>query len=176
MLFFALQLDNDNRAFFSHLYETYEKKMFFVAMNVCGNQWIAEDAVHDAFFKAAQHISELRTFPEKRVGAWLMVVCKNAALDILRKEARYVPAPDNIEDISFESPEMQFEYAELVSAIKTLPAEQRTLLELKYIEGRSHGEIAKAFGISNTAARLRVLRAKQDLRRILEKGESHGVK
>ena len=144
MLFFALQLDNDNKAFFSRLYETYEKKMYFVAMNVCGNQWIAEDAVHDAF--------------------------------ILRKEARYVPTPDNIEDITFESPETQFEYSELVSAIKALAPEQRTLLELKYIEGRSHSEIAKAFGISNTAARLRVHRAKQDLRKILEKGESHGIK
>lgn len=176
MLFFALQLDNDNKAFFSRLYETYEKKMYFVAMNVCGNQWIAEDAVHDAFFKAANHINELRTFPERRVAAWLMVVCKNAALDILRKEARYVPTPDNIEDITFESPETQFEYSELVSAIKALAPEQRTLLELKYIEGRSHSEIAKAFGISNTAARLRVHRAKQDLRKILEKGESHGIK
>lgn len=176
MLFFALQLDNDNKAFFSRLYETYEKKMYFVAMNVCGNQWIAEDAVHDAFFKAANHIDELRTFPERRVAAWLMVVCKNSALDILRKEARYVPTPDNIEDITFESPETQFEYSELVSAIKALAPEQRTLLELKYIEGRSHSEIAKAFGISNTAARLRVHRAKQDLRKILEKGESHGIK
>ena len=176
MLFFALQLDNDNRAFFSRLYETYEKKMFFVAMKVCGNQWIAEDAVHDAFCKAANHIAELRTFPERRVGAWLMVVCKNAALDILRKEMRYTSSPENLEDVSFDSPETQFEYSELVCAIKNLPAEQRTLLELKYIEGRSHEEIAKTFGITNTAARLRIFRAKQELRKILEKGESHEIK
>ena len=175
MLFFALQLDNDNKAFFSRLYETYEKKMFYVAMNICGNQWIAEDAVHDAFCKAANHIDELRTYPERRIAAWLMVVCKNSALDILRKETRYTSVPENFEDISFETPETQFEFSELVSSIKKLPAEQRTLLELKYIEGRSHGDIAKAFGISNTAARLRVHRAKQELRKLLEKGEGYGT-
>lgn len=177
MLFFVLQFDNDDdKAFFSHLYETFERKMFRVAMNLCGNQWIAEDAVHDAFYKAALHFDEIRMFPERRIGAWLLVVCKNSALDILRKESRYAPEPDNFADLTFEGPETHFEYIELIAAIRQLPEEQRTLLELKYIEGRSHDEIAAAFKISATAARLRVHRAKQGLRKLLEKGESHGIK
>ena len=177
MLFFVLQFDNDDdKAFFSHLYETFERKMFRVAMNLCGNQWIAEDAVHDAFYKAALHFDEIRTLPERRIGAWLLVVCKNAALDILRKESRYAPEPENFEDLTFEGPETAFEYSELISAIRNLPKDARTVLELKYIEGRSHDEIARVLKVTNTAARLRVHRAKQELRKLLEKGESHGIK
>ena len=176
MLFFVLQFDNDNdRAFFSHLYETYERKMFYVAMNVCGNQWIAEDAVHDAFCKAAAHFDYIRTLPERRLGAWLLVVCKNAAFDILRKESRYVSQEDNTPEISFETPETQFAYTELVKSIRSLPENQRMLLELKYVEGCSHEEIAQRLGISNTAVRLRVLRARQALLKLLEKGESNGI-
>ena len=168
MLFFALQFDNENdRAFFSDLYETYERKMFHVAMKVCGNQWIAEDAVHDAFCKAAVNFEYIRTLPERRLGAWLLVVCKNAALDILRKEARYSPPPETIPDITLETPETQFAYNELVAAIKSLPTQQRTILELKYLEGLSHQEIADILGISNTAARLRLHRAKQMLAELL---------
>lgn len=177
MLFFTLQFDNENdRAFFSDLYETYERKMFRVALNFCGNRWIAEDAVHDAFCKAAQHFEYIRTLPERRLGAWLLVVCKNAALDILRRESRYAPADEVLPDISLETPESQFAYSELVSAIKAMPPQQRQLLELKYVEGRSHQEIADLLGISNTAARLRIHRAKQCLSEIIEKGESHGRK
>lgn len=172
MLFFTLQFDNENdRAFFSWLYETYERKMFHVALKICDNRWIAEDAVHDAFCKAALHFDYIRTLPERRLGAWLLVVCKNSVYDILRKEARFAPEPEVFPDISFETPETQFAYTQLIDAIKSLPQKQRYLLELKYLEGLSHDEIAAKLKISNTAVRLRIHRAKQCLAEIIEKGE-----
>lgn len=177
MLFFTLQFDNDtDRAFFSALYEKYEKKMFHVALGVCGNQWIAEDAVHDAFCKAANHFDEIKSLPENRLGAWLLVVCKNSVLDILRKESRISPMPETVPQASPETPETQFAYKELVAAIRSLPNQHREILELKLIEGLSHQEIANSLGISNTAARLRLHRAKQMLTDLLRKGESYEVK
>lgn len=170
---FTLQLDNDGRAFFTALYEQYQIKMFRVAMTVCGNQWIAEDAVQDAFCKAAQNFDYIRTLSDRHLGAWLLVVCKNSAIDILRKESRYVGQPEHIENIDFETPETQFEYSQLVSAIRSLPNEQRRLLELKYIEGRSHQDIADLLGISNNAVRIRIHRSKKSLADIIEKGESY---
>ena len=46
--------------------------------------------------------------------------------------------------------------------------DQRIIVELKNIEGRSHKEIAEFLGISVTAAKVRLHRAHQKLRQILE--------
>ena len=56
----------------------------------------------------------------------------------------------------------------LVSALDKLPLEQRIIVELKNIEGRSHKEIADFLDISVTAAKVRLHRAHQKLRLILE--------
>ena len=49
--------------------------------------------------------------------------------------------------------------------------DQRIIVELKNIEGRSHKEIADFLGISVTAAKVRLHRAHQKLRQILEEVE-----
>ena len=46
--------------------------------------------------------------------------------------------------------------------------EQRIIVELKNIEGRSHKEIAEYLGITVTAAKVRLHRAHQKLRVFLE--------
>ena len=56
----------------------------------------------------------------------------------------------------------------LVNALDKLPIEQRIIVELKNIEGRSHKEIADYLDISVTAAKVRLHRAHQKLRLILE--------
>jgi RNA polymerase sigma-70 factor (ECF subfamily) len=53
-----------------------------------------------------------------------------------------------------------------------IPLEQRIIVELKNIEGRSHKEIAEYLGISVTAAKVRLHRAHQKLRSILEDVEA----
>ena len=58
-----------------------------------------------------------------------------------------------------------------VSALDKIPIDQRIIVELKNIEGRSHKEIAEFLGISVTAAKVRLHRAHQKLRQILEEVE-----
>ena len=59
----------------------------------------------------------------------------------------------------------------LVGALDKIPIDQRIIVELKNIEGRSHKEIAEILGISVTAAKVRLHRAHQKLRQILEEVE-----
>ena len=60
----------------------------------------------------------------------------------------------------------------LRKALDQIPLEQRIIVELKNIEGRSHKEIAEYLGISVTAAKVRLHRAHQKLRSILEDVEA----
>ena len=59
----------------------------------------------------------------------------------------------------------------LINALDKIPIEQRIIVELKNIEGRSHKEIADYLDISVTAAKVRLHRAHQRLRQILEEVE-----
>jgi len=61
--------------------------------------------------------------------------------------------------------------AALINALDKIPIEQRIIVELKNIEGRSHKEIADYLDISVTAAKVRLHRAHQKLRQILEEVE-----
>ena len=56
----------------------------------------------------------------------------------------------------------------LKKALDQIPVDQRIIVELKNIEGRSHKEIAEYLDISVTAAKVRLHRAHQKLRNILE--------
>ena len=60
----------------------------------------------------------------------------------------------------------------LRKALNQIPLEQRIIVELKNIEGRSHKEIADYLDISVTAAKVRLHRAHQKLRNILEEIEA----
>jgi RNA polymerase sigma-70 factor (ECF subfamily) len=55
----------------------------------------------------------------------------------------------------------------LKQALNKLPMEQRIIVELKNIDGRSHKEIAQYLGITVTAAKVRLHRAHQKLRVLL---------
>ena len=58
-----------------------------------------------------------------------------------------------------------------INALDKIPIEQRIIVELKNIEGRSQKEIADYLDISVTAAKVRLHRAHQKLRQILEEVE-----
>ena len=58
----------------------------------------------------------------------------------------------------------------LASALDTLPPAQREALELRVVEERPYEEIASVLGCSETAARIRVMRALAKLSRLLGAG------
>jgi RNA polymerase sigma-70 factor (ECF subfamily) len=60
----------------------------------------------------------------------------------------------------------------LASALESLPAGQRQALELRVLEERPYDEVAQALGCTETAARLRVMRALGKLARVLGAGAS----
>ena len=81
------------------LYRDNFQRMSKLTVQILGPGPRAEDAVHDAFLKCIQHYDELRDRPESRVAAWLAVVVKNTALDMLRKDRRETP----LEDLGWEA-------------------------------------------------------------------------
>ena len=115
MICYMTLLETDpDRERFVRIYRANSRRMSKLASQILGPGPKAEDAVHDAFLKFIQHFDELRDRPEDCVAAWLAVVVKNTALDMLRK-ARHETA---LEDVSWEAavPADQGEFHALVAS------------------------------------------------------------
>ena len=120
----------------------------------------AEDLVQEALLRAYLGLSQLRD--PSRFGAWLCGIAVNLAKMRLRRravEARVVVEPTS--DGGLEEREL----LELVrDAVEILPPGQRDAVLMHYVDGLSCEEIAALLGTSSGAIRVRLHRARQQLR------------
>jgi RNA polymerase sigma-70 factor, ECF subfamily len=147
----------------------------------------AEDLTQDTFAKAAQALPAFRG--EAEVSTWLYRLAVNVALDWLRsrpaREAKLtVPLPDpSTEDTAGAltkaavidpplSPEQELGHKDTHACIRDeiakLPDPYRDVLMLNFLGQLSDDEIAKTLGITVGNAKVRLHRAKQDFKKIIE--------
>ena len=80
-----LETDVD-RDKFMKLYESYEKKLFAIALRILENNEKAEDAVQQAWLRIIQHWERVSCLEWDLAGGYAVTTVKNAAIDILRQE------------------------------------------------------------------------------------------
>jgi RNA polymerase sigma-70 factor, ECF subfamily len=143
-----------------------------------------DDALQDAFLAAFRGLAGFEG--RSRLSTWLHRIAVNAAL--MRARARRDEPAEDLEGLlpqfsphgAFiggqrrwaEAPEVELQREELRAgvraAIDRLPENYRIPLVLRDIEGLSHAEIAEGLGTSVNAAKIRVHRARQALKTLLE--------
>ncbi|MCD4826069.1 MAG: sigma-70 family RNA polymerase sigma factor [Phycisphaerae bacterium] len=111
----------------------------------------ARDIVQDTFLK----MIEAETAPtDGKLPAWLFTVCRNKALDVLRKEKRMNLLNDNEQAIAATDPnpaeavELGETSCRVLDALAQLPPNQREVLRLKYQNEFSYRQIAEITGHS----------------------------
>lgn len=122
---------------------------------VHGDEERARDIVQDTFLRL------LRQPPERvngHVVEWLYTVCRNRALDVLRKEGRVRTfAEGEVERVRTEDPRpgRELEATErrdaVLALIDRLPPNQQEVIRLKFQNGFSYKEISRitALSVSN---------------------------
>ena len=156
--------------------ERYERPLIGYARSITGDPESARDAVQETFLRLSrQNLAAL----ERRLAPWLFFVCRNCALDHLRKIARFTGGPIG-EEHPAENPNPA---AEVVSSeesarlrwmIDQLPQQQKEMIQLKFDAGLSYKEIGEAMRISVSSVGVQLHAAIQTLRR-LWKRENTGV-
>lgn len=148
------------------LYEQYHNLMMYVAMQILDTQEDAEDAVHQSFLSIIinlDKISEVRCQKTKR---YCVVIVRNTCFDMLRIKKRE-ELKDDLEGVSSEYAiddiSMYIENSLLTQALNKINERYRTVLYLKYVEGFSANEIAKALGITPDNAQKLLSRARTEL-------------
>jgi RNA polymerase sigma-70 factor (ECF subfamily) len=145
------------------LYRKYKGRVFSLVFRIAGDRGAAEEILQDTFFR----LWERPQFYDPEKGplvAWLLTVGRNLALDHKRKESRRVQScVITSEGTSFleRVPEMAaLEDPSLAPALrqamKLLPPNQRTAIELAYFEGLTHSELAERLGESLGTIKTRI--------------------
>lgn len=161
-----LESDPD-REWFSQVYRENFRRMSALAVRLLGPGPKAEDAVHDAFLKLIITANSCGIGVRSGPGAWLAVVVKNTALDMLRREKRETELEESEWMPSVPADEGGFQA--LVALIRQLPEEYRRVLELRFVAEWSLAEIAQTMGLTESAVKTRVFRGRKMLLKSLQK-------
>ncbi len=168
-----------DKSAFEELVKRHQKLVFSLSFKLTGNQELANDVAQEAFIRAWKAIGKFRG--DSTFGTWIYRITVNTAWTLRKKAKKHYSL--NIEDTQEPVVVDEKKDPELVAinsdlslvlreALNQIPLEQRIIVELKNIEGRSHKEIADYLDISVTAAKVRLHRAHQKLRNILEEIEA----
>ena len=167
-----------DKAAFEQLVVRHQDLVFSLAYKLTGNREMANDVAQEAFIRAWKAIEKFRG--DSTFSTWIYRITVNTAWTLRKKAKKHntLNIDDTYEPIVIDEkkdPELVAINSDLssvlINALDKIPIEQRIIVELKNIEGRSHKEIADYLDISVTAAKVRLHRAHQKLRQILEEVE-----
>ncbi len=145
------------------MYEKYHRAAYLYVLSLCRERETAEDIVSEGFVKA------FLTLEQSSEGFlwWLMRVCKNLWLDLLRKRGRengVLPAEIPVAEDALAGVLQREENARLYRAMAMLAEGDRELLIWYYFSGLSIRQMASLRGCSQTAVKTALYRARVRLK------------
>ncbi len=147
---------------------------YTLAVRLTGNREDAHDVVQEAYLRAWRGLKSFRG--DAHFSTWLYRITANTAYSHVNKRRRHRSVPlgelrTEIADEHAPSPEEKAETAALQSrlamAVAQLPSKLRAVVVLKDVYGLAHEEIADQLDISEAAAKVRLHRARKQLRDLL---------
>lgn len=153
------------------LFETYADRFYRLILRYVRTQEDAEDLIMEAFVKIFKHIGRFVLKDHGSLEAWMRKIMVNEALMLLRKKHNLnLTESLNALDPDHDLPAwQQLEPEDLYNMIVKLPPGYRTVFNLFVIEGYGHVEIAEMLGISENTSRSQLFKAKQLLKRKIER-------
>lgn len=165
---------------FDQLVRSCERRIWAISWRLLGDKEETENAVQTAFLKAMEALDSFRG--EAGFCSWMGRIATNESLEILRRRKREglsldalgsdeddgpMPVPELLVDWR-EDPSRSVERDEmrriLDDALDTLTPGLRAVFVLRDMEGLSTLETAEQLGISESNAKVRLLRARLALR------------
>jgi RNA polymerase sigma-70 factor, ECF subfamily len=174
---------------FEQLVVRYDKRMLSIAQHITHNREDAQDAVQEAFLKVFRKLTQFQE--NSRFSTWLIRITVNESLMKVRKQrsSREVLIDEDFQSeehmTPFEladwapNPEELYRESELRnilrSALQELQPGLRVVFVLRDVEGFSTEHTAEALELTQVAVKARLLRARLQLRKQLNKYFGVGV-
>ncbi len=173
--------DGDEQAF-KFLVETYQDMVFNTALGIVQNVEDAEDVAQEVFIKVFRSIDTFKG--ESKLSTWIYRITTSCALDLVRgKKSKkrfaflqrlFGDGNEPLHEVpDFYHPGVAMDQKEnaarLFKAINKLPESQKIAFTLHKLESLSYQEIGEVMQTSVSAVESLMHRAKQNLRKMLEK-------
>jgi len=162
----------------------YQARVFGLALRLTGNRQDAEEVLQDVFLAVFQKVDGFRR--ESKLSSWIYRIATNAALMKLRKRPRIqeIPLEEELGPAMTEEgmiaepvvdwsklPNDELDRKELgqriEEAMDLLPADYRSVVVLRDVEGLSAQEAREILGLSEAALKSRLHRGRLFLRKQL---------
>ena len=176
----AVAAANGDRRAFDLLVTRHRRAVYRLCWSASGNPADADDAAQETFVRVYRSLPSYD--PARPFGPWLRKIAWNCGLSVRRDGNAGVPrisgseAPEAVDPAPGpeESAEGSEERRRVTDAMAGLPAELRTVLVLRAVEGLSYAEIAAAAGIPAGTVMSRLSRARERLLAALAAGSEGG--
>ena len=175
-------LKSGDEASFKYLVENYKDRIFNTAIGIVQNAEDAEDVAQEVFIQVYRSIHSFKG--ESKLSTWMYRIATTRSLDLLRSrkskkrfgfmqrlfgegsEPLYEIPDFNHPGVAMDRKETA---AKLFKAIAQLPENQKAAFTLHKLEDLSYQEISEVMQTSVPAVESLMHRAKQNLKKILEK-------
>jgi len=160
----------------TRLVETYQRQVFSVCYRMLGQATEAEDAAQEALVKA---ITNLHSYdPTRPFKPWLLRIASNECIDRIRRRKETVSLDGMGEDGAWEwqagnspSPEREYlrneRHAAVRDVLESLSPQDRMVVTLFYWEGMPYTEIEEVTGLTVSAIKSRLFRARRAIAGLL---------
>jgi RNA polymerase sigma-70 factor (ECF subfamily) len=178
-------LKNADETAFKYLVENYKDRIYNTSLGIVQNAEDAEDVAQEVFIQVYRSIHDFKG--QSKLSTWLYRIATTRSLDLLRsrkskKRAGFIQRlfgegneplyeiPDfNHPGVALDQKENA---AKLFKAIGQLPENQKTAFTLHKLEELSYQEVSEVMNTSIPAIESLMHRARQNLRKILEKNHN----
>jgi RNA polymerase sigma-70 factor, ECF subfamily len=152
------------------LVERYRDGLSRYAVRMLGNRADAEDALQDTFVRAFRSLARCR--PEDGFGPWVFGILVNRCRTYAarRTKRQELVVTDDLTTTAASTAHTEGRDAirdAIMWAVGQLPSDQREAFLLRHVEDQSYETMAAVTGIRAATLRMRVLRAREELKRLL---------
>jgi RNA polymerase sigma-70 factor (ECF subfamily) len=176
------QLRAGDEQAFKSLVTNYQDLVFNTALGIVQNSEDAEDVAQEVFIQVYRSIDQFKG--DARLSTWIYRITTTKALDHIRSRKRkkrfafitslFGPNDELVhEPVDFQHPGVALDRKEqaalLFQMIAQLPENQKVAFTLHKTEELSYQEIADVMQLSVSAVESLLFRARQNLRKLLEK-------
>jgi RNA polymerase sigma-70 factor (ECF subfamily) len=158
---------------FYEVYEQHYGRVRKFILTSVKNPWVADDLVQETFLRVLQNLSKIRD--QNKLSSYIFRIAANLCRDYYRSPSRkLIPFEDNPAgelpgESSLEKEIEQYQTSLLVQdTINLLPEPMRQVIYLCDIKEESQQEAAALLGISIENVKVRLHRARKQLKAILE--------
>lgn len=152
------------------IYERHSPEVYRYAYRMLDDKNLAEDCVADTFLRLL--IAVRGGILPDNIRAYLYRISHNWIIDYYRRRSLpQTPLQENLHSDPDGNPSQwlaaESDRQRIRSALLRLPAEQRQVIELRFVENWPHSEVAAAIGKTIEATRALQHRAVESLRQLL---------